>query len=79
MSDLPTHPECWPVSLRERFEERAAFHEFEAGMSREDAEAIAEKSVRRLHFLAGMAQIHNAVTRSTITAVKTFASATEGQ
>lgn len=75
MHDLPDHPECWPVTLRERFEERAAFHEFDAGMTREEAEAKAEKAIRKAVFLAGVAAMHEASKQRVLPPAKSFARA----
>lgn len=45
---LPDDPRQWPEDWRHAWEERAAIHEFEAGMSRERAERMAESALRRL-------------------------------
>jgi hypothetical protein len=43
---LPAAPEDWPADDLEWFEERAAILEYDAGYSRDQAELLAEISVR---------------------------------
>lgn len=43
---LPLNIELWPVLWRERYEERAAIREFDAGYSRQIAEQLAEAEMR---------------------------------
>lgn len=38
----------WPPEWRERYEERAAIHEYEANMPRAKAEAMAKVDTRRI-------------------------------
>ncbi len=46
---LPLERPAWPAEWREAFEERAGVMEFDGGLSREDAEAGAERRVRLVH------------------------------
>lgn len=41
------HPDFWPPALREEWEERAAILEFDAGLDREAAEAVARMLVAK--------------------------------
>lgn len=79
MPKLPPNISDWPEYHRVRFEERAAFHEFEGGLSRQDAEAMAEKAIRKAHFMVGMAELHNSLTRDVVRPGRTYASVTEGK
>jgi len=45
---LPENVGAWPRAARERFEERAAIAEFDAGKSRDEAERQAEQEIRML-------------------------------
>ena len=64
MSELPADPACWMPSLRERYEERAAILEFDAGFSRDEAEARAEKAIRREQFTAEMRKLRDELAAS---------------
>jgi hypothetical protein len=44
---LPPNIAAWPPLWREAFEERAAVMEFDAKLSRDQAELLAESEVRR--------------------------------
>lgn len=45
-SDLPARVKDWPETWRYLFEERAGIMEFEAGMTRQEAERRAEQVLR---------------------------------
>jgi hypothetical protein len=44
---LPERREDWPAAALELFEERAAILEYDAGLSRVEAERLAEALIRR--------------------------------
>jgi hypothetical protein len=49
--DLPVEIAEWPAEWRERYEERAAIIEYDAGKSRAEAEVLADELVRNAHRL----------------------------
>lgn len=46
--NLPLTRDRWPARWRELFEERAGMMEFQANLSREVAEMMAERDIRRV-------------------------------
>jgi hypothetical protein len=49
---LPERREDWPAAALELFEERAAILEYDAGLSRVEAERLAEALIRRDHLFS---------------------------